>query len=183
AFWTKHLETLENITLPYEHRKTPHLHTAQRLSVPMSVPREILNALDNRFATCCRGEVLLAAFAAYLARLAGVRSFAIGYTDPELKRDVADLEGLFAAYVPLHLLLEEKQSFEEIVPAVQEQVKLAKRRKTYARDVRARYPVLRSKTTWQGAPVPSICVERGEALPDYQASSSNALTLLIREDG
>ena len=69
----------------------------------MPVRAEILTSLENRFATWRKGDVLLAAFAAYLARIAGVGSFDLGYRDSELASDVADLEGIFAAHVPLHV--------------------------------------------------------------------------------
>ena len=183
AFWAKQLETLENITLPYAHWKTSSVASARCLCVPMPVPAEILNTLDNRFATGCRGDILLAAFAAYLARLAGVWSFDLGYRDSELASNVADLEGIFAAHVPLHMSMEHKQSFEEVFHAVREQVKLAEKRKTYARDIMARYPTLRAKANLQGGYQPSICLERVEIPHDYKAAHSSELTLVIREDG
>src|SRR5260370_38599909 len=82
------------------HGKTSHLQTARCSYVPMPVPREITNLLENRYATWHRGDVLLAAFVAYLARIGGTWSFAIGYRAIERKSDVADLEGVFSRYVP-----------------------------------------------------------------------------------
>lgn len=183
AFWTKRLETLENITLPYEHQKAPHTQTARHSYVPMPVPTEILSALENRYATWPIGDVLLAAFAAYLARIAGVWSFDLGYRDVQLKSDVAGLDGLFAAYVPVHVSMEDQQCFEEVFHTIQEQVQLTKQRKTFARDIIARYPVLRSKASSQGVHQPSVCVERVEDLHDYEAPHSGILTLVVQEDG
>lgn len=183
AFWTKQLETLENITLPYAHWKTSTVQTAPRLCVPMPVPAEILTPLENHFATSSKGDVLLAAFAAYLARLAGVGSFALGYRDSELASELADLEGFFAAYVPLHMSMAHKQSFDEVFHAMQEQVMLAQKRRTYARDIIARYATLRVRANLQGAYLPSIYVERVEAMHDYKASHGSELTLVIRENG
>jgi amino acid adenylation domain-containing protein len=182
-FWTKQLETLENITLPYAHWKTSSVPTTQSLRIPMPVPGEIRTPLEHRFATGRSGDVLLAAFAAYLARLAGVGSFALGYRDSELASDVAGLEGLFAAYVPVHMSIESTQSFEEVLHAVQGQVKLAKKRKTYARDIMARTPTLHAKANLQGAHPPSICVERVETLHDHKVPHGSELTLVIQEDG
>jgi amino acid adenylation domain-containing protein len=183
AFWAKQLETLENITLPYAHWKASTVPTAQDFCISMPVPGEIINLLENRYATENRGDVLLAAFAAYLARIAGVWSVAIWYRDTELECDLANLVGIFAAHVPLHVNLEHEQSFEEVFHAVQTQVQLAKQRKTYAQDLIARYPALRTKANAQGAHSPSIWVERVEALRDYKAPPGNELTLVIREDG
>jgi len=183
AFWTKQLETLENITLPYVHWKTPRMQTARCSWVPKPMPGEALTPLENRYATGRRGDVLLAAFAAYLARITGGWGFDLGYRDIELESDVAGLEGIFAAYVPLHVSMEYQQSFEEVLHAVQGQVQLAKKRKTYARDIMARYPALRAKANLQGPYLPSICVERVEALHDYKAPHGSELTLVIQEDG
>jgi amino acid adenylation domain-containing protein len=183
AFWTKQLETLENITLPYAHWKTSSVPATQSLYVPMPVSKEIINLLENRYTMWHLGDFFLAAFAAYLARIAGVWSFTIGYRGIELESELVDLEGIFAADVPLHVNMEYEQSFDEVFHAVQEQVKLAKKRKTYARDIMARYPVLRARANLQGAHLPSICVERVEALHDYKAPRGSELTLVIREDG
>ncbi|MFL5692305.1 MAG: formyltransferase family protein, partial [Ktedonobacteraceae bacterium] len=133
AFWTKQLETLENITLPYAHQKTSSIPTTHYSYVPMPVPKGLIILLVNRYATAHLGDFLLAAFAAYLARIAGVWNFAIGYRDIELESDLAGLEDIFTADVPLHVSMEYEQSFEEAFHAIQEQVKLAKKRKTYAR--------------------------------------------------
>jgi surfactin family lipopeptide synthetase A len=183
AFWTKQLETLENITLPNVHQKTSYTQTARHSYVSTSIPTEILSALKNRYAPWPIGDVLLAAYAAYLARIGGVWSFDIGFRDIELKSDLAGLEGFFAAYVPLHVIIEYKQRFEEVFHAVQEQIKLAKQKKTYARDIMARYPILRSKANSQGVHLPSNCVERVETLHDYKAPHDSELTLAIRGDG
>ncbi|HEY4034597.1 MAG TPA: amino acid adenylation domain-containing protein [Ktedonobacteraceae bacterium] len=182
AFWAKQLETLEKITLPYVHRKTPHIQSARNLYVPMPVPKEVLNLLENRYVTWRIGDFLQAAFVAYLARIGMVESFDIGYSDIELKSDLAGLEGIFATDVPLHMIIEHAKSFEEIFDVVQEQVKLAKKRKTYARDIMARYPALRSKASLQEY-LPSVFIERLEVLHDYKAPHGSELTLVIQEDG
>jgi len=182
AFWTRQLETLENLTLPYARPKTPHLQTPQHSCIPMPVPSEILTPLEKRFASAVAGDVLLAAFAAYLARIAGVGSFDIGYRDAELDSEPVALKAIFAAFVPLHVGIEYEQSFENVFHAIQERVRSTKQRKTYARDIVACYPALRSRANSQGAPVPSICVERAETPYSGQELHGSELTLVIRED-
>src|SRR5262249_55881079 len=113
AFWTKQLETLENITLPYAHWQTTSLPPTQSSYAPMPVPKEISRLLENRAEAWLLGDVLLGAFAAYLARIGGAWSFAIGYRDITLESDVAGIEGIFATHVPLLVRMEYKQSFEE----------------------------------------------------------------------
>ena len=183
GFWVKRLETLENITLPYAHWKTSPVQSERFSCVPMPVRAEILTSLEDRFATLCKGDVLLAAFTAYLVRIAGAGSFDLGYRDSKLAGEVKDLESIFAAHVPLHVSVEGGQSFEEVFHTVQEQVKQTKKRKTYARDIIARYPALHARTNIQGAYLPSICVELVETLLDYKVLRSSEMTLVIREDG
>src|SRR5260370_3561899 len=96
SFWVKRLATLEDITLPHARWKTPHKQSARCLCVPMPLPGEVISPLENRYVTGRRGDMLLAAFAAYLARIAGVWSFDLGYSDSELASDVARLERIFA---------------------------------------------------------------------------------------
>ena len=183
AFWAKRLESLEPITLPYMHQKQSHVSTAQRSSVSMQVPAEIHNTMIHSSAAGRRGDVLLAAFAAYLARIGEVWDFALGYRDSELASAVADVEGVFAAQVPLHVSMESTQSFEEVLRAVGGQVTLVRKRKTYVRDIMARYPALRAKAQVQGAHPPSMCVEQVEALHDSHVSPGSELTLVIEADG
>ncbi len=178
AFWQKQLETVEKFTLPYLHRKTPNIQTAGRLQLPMPIPEEITNFLKKHYAIWSIENFLLAAFVAYLVRIGGVWSLDIEYKDTELDSDLTDVEGLFASHIPLHVIIEHRQNFEEIFHTIHEQVKLAKKRKTYSRDIMARYPVLRSK-----AHSLSVFVERVEALYDYKALHDSGLTLVIQEGG
>lgn len=182
TFWTKQLETLEKFTLPYAHRKTLLVQPARSMCVPMCIPREILNLLENRYPTWHIGDFIQTAFAAYLARIGGVESFAIGYSDSKLKSPLKDMEGIFATDVPLKIFIEHEKSFEDIFYAVQEQVKLTKKRKTYTRDIMARYISLRSKANLQEY-LPSVFIERLETLHDYKTPHGSELTLVIQENG
>lgn len=183
AFWLKHLETLEKYTLPFVHHKISHPHTTRYMHVPTPIPKEVITFLENHNVAWRMEDFLVAAFAAYLARIGGTWSFDIGYRDIKLARELADLEGMFAGYVPLHINLEYRQSFEDVFYAVQEQVKLAKQEKTYVRDILARYPTLRSKENLQGVYLPSVFVEQSKVRHDYKASDNSEFTLVILEGG
>ena len=87
------------------------------------------------------------------------------------------------AYAFLHVNMESNQNFEEIFHNVSEQVKLTKKRKTYARDIVARFPNLSWEAKLQGAYQPSILVERVEALDHYQVPQGIELALMILEGG
>ncbi len=125
----------------------------------------------------------MAAFVAYLARLEEAWSFDLGYRDAELKLELAGLEGMFSAYAFLHVDIEPDQTFTEVFHTVGEQVKQAKKRKTYARDIVARFPNLQWEAKLQGAYQSSILVERLATFDHYQLPQGIELAFIILEGG
>ena len=181
AYWTKYLETLEKVTLPYAQRNVLSIHAEQYVHVSMSISQEVIHYLKEYHETWLVEDYLLTAFVIYLARLGDVWSFDLGYRDAELKLELVGLEGMFWAYAFLHVNMESNQNFEEIFHIVSEQVKLTKKRKTYARDIVARFPSLSWEAKLQGAYQPSILVERVETLDHYQVPQGIELALIILE--
>ncbi|MEG4301670.1 formyltransferase family protein [Microcoleus sp. D3_18a_C4] len=178
AFWVEKLATLEPIAVPYADRTTSHLNQKQYTSVKMSIPDEVTTFLEGHPAWN-QSDFLFAAFATYLARLVGTGCFDIGYRDVEVQRELIGLEGLFASIVSCRVDIDYQQSFEEVFKAFEEQVELTKLHKTYARDVVARYPALRSLPDRSREPIFPVVVERVEKLDEHQAGFGNELTLVI----
>ena len=183
AFWVEKLAKLQPITVPYANRTASHLEQKQYTSVKMSIPHEVTTFLEERKPEWNQGDFLFAAFATYLARIGGTGCFDIGFRDVELQRELIGLEGFFASIVPCRVDIDYEQSFEEVFKAFREQVELTKLHKTYARDVVARYPGLRSLPDRSREPIFPVVVERVEKLDDHQAGSGNDLTLVIPSEG
>jgi surfactin family lipopeptide synthetase A len=183
AFWVEKLAKLQPITVPYANRTASHLEQKQYTSVKMSIPHEVTTFLEERQPEWNQGDFLFAAFATYLARIGGTGCFDIGFRDVELQRELIGLEGFFASIVPCRVDIDYEQSFEEVFKAFREQVELTKLHKTYARDVVARYPALRSLPELSREPMFPVVVERVEKLDDHQAGSGNELTLVIPSEG
>ena len=183
AFWVEKLATLQPITVPYADRTASHLEQKQSTSVKMSVPHEVTTFLEERQPEWNQGDFLYAAFATYLARIGGTGCFDIGFRDVELQGELVGLEDFFASIVPCQVDIDYEQSFEEVFKTFKQQVELTKLHKTYARDVVARYPVLRSLPELSREPMFPVVVERVEKLDDHQAGSGNDLTLVIPSEG
>ncbi len=182
AFWVERLATLEPITIPYTERTASHSKQKRYANVLMPYPHEVITFLE-RHPAWNQSEFLLAAFAAYLARIGGTYCFDIGFRDVSLQRELVGLEGFFASIVPCRLHLGDEQSFEEVFEAVRQQVELTKLHFTYARDAVARYPALRSVPELLSENMFGVIIERVERLDDHKASLGNELTLVIPSDG
>ncbi|MDP8965656.1 MAG: amino acid adenylation domain-containing protein, partial [Cyanobacteriota bacterium] len=183
AFWVERLATLQPITVPYADRTASHLNQKQYTSVKMSIPHEATTFLEECHPDWNPSDFLFAAFAIYLARIGGTGCFDIGFRDVELQRELVGLEGFFASIVPCRVDIDYEQSFEEVFEALRKQVELTKLHKTYARDVVARYPALRSLPELSREPMFPVVVEQIEKLDDHQAGSGNELTLVIPSEG
>ncbi len=185
--WVKRLATVQPISLPYMEKTTPPEQPARRASLPMPIPAEVMTFLgpQGQQPTWRLSDFLLAAWAAYLARLNRVDCFDLGFKPAELRRSLAGLEGLFSLTIPLRIELNARWRFEQIYQAVCKQVELVHLRQTYARDVLARYPELSLlpkpgvKSLWP------VTVEQVEKVTDLQTLLNDAelldgkLTLVI----
>lgn len=182
AFWVQRLATLQPVALPYAVPNASRVETAHYTSVTMPIPEEITTLRLGRYAAWSLSNILLAAFAAYLARIGGVDRFDIGFREARLQRGLVGLEGFFASLLPLRLDASRAQSFEEFVHNVREQVELIRQHKTCARDVVARYPVLRSGLELQRGYALPVVVEWVDGLDDYEPIPGSEFTLVIAED-
>ncbi|MEG4111235.1 MULTISPECIES: amino acid adenylation domain-containing protein [unclassified Microcoleus] len=182
-FWVKKLATLQPITVPYADPMASHLEQKQYTSVKMSIPHEVTTFLEERQPEWNKGDFLFAAFAIYLGRIGGTGCFDIGFRDVELQRELVGIEGGFASIVSCRVDIDYEQSFEEVFKVIEEQVELTKLHKTYARDVVARYPALRSLPDRSREPIFPVVVERVEKLDEHQAGFGNELTLVIPSEG
>ena len=160
AFWVDRLAALRPIAIPYAARNASHVRPANYATVSLHIPEEVTQFLKDCHGTWNIGDFLLAAFGVYLARLAGACRFDVGFRQNGLKGDLTGLEGFFAAYVPLRVDMRYTQSFTEVFQAVREEVELVTRQKTYARDVVARYPVLRAAQERWGEQKLQVFVDR-----------------------
>jgi natural product biosynthesis luciferase-like monooxygenase protein len=178
SFWVKRLASARAPSLPYLRHAPPGLapatYASRTLRLPESVPPAVV-----RLAGGSRSDFLVAAFAAYLTRLAGKEPFDLGFCDPALGRAVKGVDGWFAGMVPLRVELEEGLPGREALRSVGEEIARLRDRVSYSRDLVARAPELRSGTAWS----PAIVVEQGEEGEGGEGGHGEALRVRFTERG
>jgi len=172
-FWLSELTKIEPAEPPYTNRSFEPAATPQYATAEMPIPSG-LRVSDESAA-----DVLTAVFADYLSRINSSSSFTLGFRDVALQREIDGFENLFAAYVPLRVNLDAGQ---DGVQAVLKQIANVRKRKSYARDVVARYPEMKALRD-HGAPKYAVTVEQVENFDHYSPAAGSELTLLIAEDG
>src|SRR5262249_36158312 len=110
AYWVRRLARLRQVELPFANRAsaspTPSGPTGGVEWRPPAGP------VDQT----------VAAFALFLARLAGRRTFDLGFSHPDLRQEIAGLERFFATVVPLRVDLAKAGSVPEAVQALRQEL-------------------------------------------------------------
>ncbi|MGH9941020.1 MAG: amino acid adenylation domain-containing protein [Pyrinomonadaceae bacterium] len=183
AFWVRRLASLKPMTLPWvSNDKTLSVAVAYaRVRIP--IPDEALDFLKNQNQELSTGELLFAAFGAYLARIGGVWSFDLGFRSTDLQGETEGLNKLFALDVPLRINVDYSQSFAEFVYAVKQEVELVRRQKSYVNDVVRRYPSLRRASEAGGKFTLPITLAEVNQLDQYEATAQSEISLVILKDG
>jgi amino acid adenylation domain-containing protein len=129
------------------------------------------------------GDLLLAAFVAYLGRISGSYTFDLAFGRRNLSSRIPWMPAVFAARVPLHVELNPGAGFEAAQQALHDELVLIERRKTYARDVILRYPGLRPLRTRGGSSPAPVTIERLTSDENPSAAPGSLLTVRIPDDG
>lgn len=182
-FWVNRLAKWEPIELPYANHSLVLTSPVQYANGPMPIPAEVNTFLAGHDDVANRSEFLVAAFAAYLARISSNYTFDLGFSHPALQQKIAGFERFFATHVPLWVELDPSARFGAALDALRAELSLVKKRKTYARDAILRYPELGSLRANGNESPFSIVVELVECLDDYIPLPGSELTLLLSEDG
>ena len=182
-FWRKRLTTAAPCPFPYATRATSAVpRTATRtVTLPPEVARSLRDlaaASNHTFA----GDVVLALFGAFLARLGEEDTFDVAYRDARLARELTAHERLpllFAEDVPLRLRIPPASTLPQVFAAVREELAEVRSRATHLRDVAARAPALRASP-------PLVFPIRTAILPsldDHRPAPGDQLVFTVTEDG
>ena len=183
AFWVDRLRTLQPITVPYAKSTASHLKPKCYVDVNVPLPLNVITFLEECRPEWNRGDFVLAAIVAYLARLEGIGCFDIGFRDINLQRQLSGIENFFSSHIPCRININCQQNFEEVFAAVRQQVKLTKGQQTYTRDIAVRYPYLKKVLDRQSQQLFPVVIEQVQNLADCEKQPSNVLILVILEDG
>ncbi len=181
SFWAEKLSSMEPIAPPYVDSTVTSESPAYQYC-EIRIPDDVWSFLDRPGNNWDSRGLILAAFGTMLARLGGTDEFDVGYCTPEIRREIAGLDGLFAAQIPFRFTIDCRQTFTPLFGALEAESELVRFHKSYPLDLVARQPRIRSTGEKFVLPVVFAEVERFD---DYAPISGNELTLLFArgEDG
>jgi amino acid adenylation domain-containing protein len=180
SFWIERLITLQPITLPYG--EAASCDSKLYLAHKTIVSPEVILSLKAQYSNWS-GDLLLAALAAYLARLSGsLESIDIGLRHLHLQQPLMGLERLFACHVPLRIDITQGKNFQEFWLAFQQQLEQIILHQTFSWDLLPRYPKLRPLIEDSESLFP-VLIERVETLNSNPLKLNHLLTLIIPDDG
>ncbi|MCP4904776.1 MAG: LLM class flavin-dependent oxidoreductase [bacterium] len=134
-FWVRRLSTLSPAEMPYRnHEGSPD---AAREVCGIDLVRPAGFTGD--------GHSLIAGFIAYHARLSGRDSLDFGFSDERLRSEVAGLEALFSAVVPLRVEIDLGGTAGEARESTRRGLERVRDRGSFFADTVARYPQLSAK--------------------------------------
>ncbi|MCX5902362.1 MAG: formyltransferase family protein, partial [Proteobacteria bacterium] len=176
SYWRGELSSLQPLSLPDMRLEEAPRESRQARCFTIAV----LDAGDC--AAACRIECkhyISALFAAFLARHTGVADFHIGYKPAALTETINGFEGLFASMLPLHLLIDTKQTASQQLFLLASQIQSAEKHATYPRDLALRCPELRAAAM----PRYPIVIEHAAAIETVSVHQDAALALIVAQDG
>jgi amino acid adenylation domain-containing protein len=181
-FWVYRLAKWSPIELPYANNGQARGDTARYSTVPVHIPDEIkaFPAVNN--GTVKRRDFVLAAIATYLARISGNYSYTLCFSHDTLRQKIAGLEHFFATHVPWRVELDPTMQFSMVPDKIQAESALVQKHITYIRDIKARYPELKSPIANEEQQL-SVVLELLDCLDGYKPLPGSYLTLLLSEDG
>jgi amino acid adenylation domain-containing protein len=182
GYWSKKLATLRALAIPFLGSQVGRGASGDRVErLSMRLPEEVVGFLRQHEPEWRASDLLVAACATFLAAVADADRFDIGFSDWEMRLELAGLEELFAVVVPLRFVVNRAQGFEDYSAAVRKELATVRRHKTYARDIVARYPDLRP-LRGQKELFP-LAIKRVRSPDDCPGTPTADLTLVIPEEG
>ncbi len=103
---------------------------------------DMLVALPPGWCSEEQGLKASAAVVAFLARATRKHSFALGYSYPELREDIAGQENWIRSVVPLQVISPDDQSFATLLLRFERELGLVRKHKSWLRDLELRRPEL-----------------------------------------
>lgn len=162
AFWVQRLAVLEPITVPSTiHHQS--IATPQYQQMNCSEDRTLSAFLAQYQQPEARFGILMASFAAFLARLNDIYTFDLGFHGPVQQFSEAILTNVFTPIVPLHVQLDSQYTWSEVLEVVEQATSSTNHHRTFLRDIGLRYPELRNTLTHM--PVQVVWTDRPERLP------------------
>ena len=181
AFWKERLEDLRPLTVPFIERALSSNQYANQIK---AVPDELSSSLRESFPDSKPADILLAAFASYMARINTTACFDIGFASSELELEV-DLEGLFAVYIPCRIEIDLEKGFSETSNVIKKQIESALVNQGHISKIITSDPILDALPKSDNEKILPIAFRRVPNLEDSHTSQvlGRDLTVIIPDCG
>lgn len=176
SFWRHRLSDLNPVEIAHQKRgRTAEPPEYRTVPIPISEAVSTF-AMEQGISLA---EFVIGAFTVFLARLSESSTFDLGFTRPQLQREVAHHENMFVARVPLRVSFSSGDTFATALESVRSQLALVIQHKTYARDIVLRFSALAAIREQSAQSLLPINVDLVEAVVDHTPASASLLTLVI----
>jgi hypothetical protein len=177
-FWLSRLTNLDPIEISFAKRRTRMAPDARHAVRQFATPAPFLARFE-----AAPGDVLLAAFFAYLSRIGGKADLTVPFRHPGLDRITSEARGLFAPHVPLHLSIDAGATFDAFLEGFLKELALLRKHGSYMLDVAQRYPAIGAAVRLWHDTAPAITLERVPSLADSPSSRSDVeWTVIVPDD-
>lgn len=139
TFWAERLANLEPVEVPYFKRRMARERKTAYSEAHVSIPHSPVRKLK---APATAGDIVLAALALYLSRISGMQRFDIAFRDTALGEFLSGTEAFLASHIPLRVEIDPKQTFDQLISAVEREKERARSHKSFPRDLPLRDPRL-----------------------------------------
>jgi len=181
-FWVNRLSALEPVALPCKRIDLRNGHSKGPGQMSRPLPPEVLAFLQTQKESVRPAELLLAAFAGYLARITGSESFDISFSESGLKEQLQGFEAQFAASLPLRPGVNTQQTFADALALVRVELEKLRQHKTYALDLPDRHPALAAAAPDSKGALLPIAVQLARTARDFAPLGGHELMLVLPED-
>lgn len=176
-FWIRRLEALETLSLPYP-SNSRRLKPGAKVEVNVPLPSAVSKFLEDEKDGASAAAWLVACLGAFLARVADVSHFDLGFATPELTQSTAGIEAYLAPIVPLRLDVEPTTRMSELAATVTQRIAMLAKYQTFATDLFLRTPSLRALAPHAQALFP-IVIRVVEQFPECAKVDGSQLTALV----
>lgn len=181
GFWRQRLATQVPLELPYIDRSAPRV--APRYSLVDAEGPRGMTERDGRVKPGERADTVLSLTLAYLARLTDKDEFNAGFSEPALSAAVQGVEDWFAPQVPARWRIDFSQGAAHVLQAVQAERSQLRTCLTYATDLVARDPELRTLSSNHPVRVLPVAVLIVDTLDAAAPLAGSELTIAIERQG
>ena len=181
TIWHNRLAALEPVEPPYANRSLEQFEAVRYASAPLMLPANFQHFVSRY--NLNPADFLVATLSAYLGRISGNTRFDVGFSAASVRQASSGFEAFFADYVPLRAVINPQDSLANVVNSLTEQLVKTRDRKTYIRDLAARYPDLSGIQSASGVPAYPVIIEQTDAFSSYEAPAGTELALLVSPDG